>query len=237
MKNLYVPILISLSFGCVATSKIEPAFIKENSTYAFFDKQISLTEAKNFPSLETKRWSYEFELESPEGKLEKVETCEALTKKIKNGYQAFRYSEQKVVNARKLTCEMWRVMSKLTSSDISYVRGFEHSLNLPKTMPPELALIISKDDERNLAKANNWEEMSHVKKVEPLNKKQAIYYDNSGGIQKLTVMAKGDYNNDGIEDMVLDMSNSVEGGSYGSTYGYVVTRLVADAPYTLLKQF
>jgi len=237
MKTLYISILSSLSFGCVATSKIEPTFIKENSTYAFFDKQISLTQAKDFSNLDTKTWSYEFELKSSEGKYEEVETCEALTEKIKNGYQAFRYSEQKVVNARKLTCEMWRVMSKLTSSDVSYLRGFEHNLNLPMKMPPELSLIISKDDERNLAKANNWEEMSHFKKVEPLNKDQAIYYDNSGGIQKLTVMAKGDYNNDGIEDMVLDMTNGVEGGSYSSTYGYVVTRLAADAPYTLIKQF
>jgi len=237
MKTLYISILISLSFGCVATSKIEPTFIKENSTYSFFGEQINLTQAKDFLSLETKRWSYEFELKSSEGKYEEVETCEALTEKIKNGYQAFIYSEREVTNARKLTCETWRIMSKLTFSDVSYLRDFEHNLNLPKKMPRELSLIISKDDERNLAKANSWEEMGHFKKLEPLNKDQAIYYDNAGGIQKLTVMAKGDYNNDGIEDMVLYMINGVEGGSYGSFDGYVVTRLTADAPYTLIKQF
>jgi hypothetical protein len=33
------------------------------------------------------------------------------------------------------------------------------------------------------------------------------------------------------------MINGVEGGSYTSTHGYVVTRLAADAPYTLIKQF
>jgi len=238
MNYLYVCILAIFSFNCGATSLVvKPSFTKENSTYAFFGEQISLSQAKDFLSLETKRWSYEFGLESSEGKYEEVETCEALTKKIKNGYQAFRYSEQKVVNARKLTCETWRIMSKLTSSDVSYLRDFEHNLNLPKKMPRELSLIISKDDERNLAKANNWEEMSHFKKVEVLNKDQAIYYDNAGGIQSLTVMAKGDYNNDGIEDMVLYMFNGVEGGSYTSTHGYVVTRLAADAPYTLIKQF
>jgi hypothetical protein len=238
MNYLYVCILAIFSFNCGATSLVvKPSFTNENSTYAFFGEQISLTQAKDFLSLETKRWSYEFGLESSEGKYEEVETCEALTKKIKNGYQAFIYSEQKVVNARKLTCETWRIMSKLTSSDVSYLRDFEHNLNLPKKMPRELSLIISKDDERNLAKANSWEEMGHFKKLEVLNKDQAIYYDNSGGIQSLTVMAKGDYNNDGIEDMVLYMFNGVEGGSYTSTHGYVVTRLAADAPYTLIKQF
>ncbi|MBH0059394.1 hypothetical protein I6F65_20865 [Pseudoalteromonas sp. SWXJZ94C] len=108
---------------------------------------------------------------------------------------------------------------------------------MPKKMPPELSLIISNDDERRLAKASSWEEMSHIKKVEPVNDDQAIYYDNSGGIQRLTIMAKGDYNQDGIEDIVLHMANAVERGSYSSSYGYVLTRLTADAPYTLIKQF
>ncbi|MBH0059362.1 hypothetical protein I6F65_20680 [Pseudoalteromonas sp. SWXJZ94C] len=133
MNYLYVCILAIFSFNCGATSLvIKSSFSNKNGTYAFFDEQISLTQAKDFLSLETKIWSYEFDLESPSGEFEKVETCKVLTKKIEDGYQAFRYSEQKVANARRLTCEMWRVMSKLTSSDISYVSGFEHDLNLPK---------------------------------------------------------------------------------------------------------
>jgi len=79
--------------------------------------------------------------------------------------------------------------------------------------------------------------MSHIQKIVPVNDAQAIYYDNSGGIQRLTIMAKGDYNQDGIEDMVLYIENSVEGGDYYSSYSYIVTQLTADAPYTLIKQF
>jgi hypothetical protein len=57
-------------------------------------------------------------------------------------------------------------MGELNTSNISFVSAFEHSLASPKKMPPKLSLIISNDDELRLAKANSWEEMSHIIKME-----------------------------------------------------------------------
>ena len=65
---------------------------------------------------------------------------------------------------------------------------------------------------------------------------QSTYYDYSGSIQRLTLMAKGDYNGDGVEDQLLYMENSVEGGSYSSAKAYLITRMTADAPIKLLKE-
>ncbi|VAW73837.1 hypothetical protein MNBD_GAMMA10-1884, partial [hydrothermal vent metagenome] len=65
---------------------------------------------------------------------------------------------------------------------------------------------------------------------------RAIYYDSTGGIQRLTLMAKGDYNGDGIEDRLLFMENSVEEGSYSTEYFYIITRTVAGGPISLLKE-
>lgn len=239
MKSLYTLAFISLAFGCAATSSgaISPVFSGNNGTDAFFDQQLVIQQAEEFKVLETKVWSYEFDLKSPSEQHEIVETCSALTEKINAGYSALRAYEQVAVNARVLTCEIWRVLSLLKPASVSYLQSLKHGSALAEKMPAELALIISKDDERRLAKASSWQDMSQISKIEIINADQAVYYDNSGGIQRLTIRARGDYNQDGIEDAVLYMGNSVDGGSYSSTYGYIITKLAADAPYTLLKQF
>jgi hypothetical protein len=53
----------------------------------------------------------------------------------------------------------------------------------------------------------------------------------------LILRAKGDYNGDGIEDMLLSTSNTVEGGSYHSVDYFILTRLSSEASFTLLKQW
>jgi hypothetical protein len=73
--------------------------------------------------------------------------------------------------------------------------------------------------------------------VEAIDETSAIFVDNSGGSQRLNIRAKGDYNGDGIEDMLLSTSNTVEGGSYHSVDYFILTRLSSEAPFTLLKQW
>jgi len=240
MKKLILLACISISSTACAEiekNKIAPTYSVENETKSFFVEPVTLEKQEQVKTLLDKKWYFEESL-LKEGSPNKVVTnCNGLSNALDEGFNAFSYREQKVIKAMNKACLIWSNMGELSASATSYLSDFKHDSALAKKMPAELALIISNDDERRLAKASSWEEMSHIKKVETLNKDKAVYYDNSGGIQKLAVMAKGDYNNDGIEDMVLYMVNTLEEGNYSSTYGYVVTRLAADAPYTLIKQF
>ncbi|ATG79574.1 MULTISPECIES: hypothetical protein [unclassified Pseudoalteromonas] len=240
IKKLILLACISISSTACAEidkNKITPTYSSENKTNRYFTEAMALEQQEQVKTLIYKKWYFEESLLKDGNPNKVVTSCNTLFNALDEGFNAFSYREQGVIKAMNKVCLIWSHMGELNASDASFLTDFEHGSALPKQMPPELALIISNDDERRLASASSWEEMSRVKEVQSLNKDQAIYYDNSGGIQKLTVMAKGDYNNDGIEDMVLYMDNSVEEGSYGSTYGYVVTRLAADAPYTLIKQF
>ncbi|NMU87725.1 ATPase, partial [Vibrio parahaemolyticus] len=55
--------------------------------------------------------------------------------------------------------------------------------------------------------------------------------------QVITVVAKGDYNADGIEDIVIEKENSVLSGSYSSSHGYVLTRMSEQASFTVLAEW
>ncbi|TOQ19000.1 hypothetical protein CGH01_16515, partial [Vibrio parahaemolyticus] len=57
------------------------------------------------------------------------------------------------------------------------------------------------------------------------------------GYQKVTLLATGDYNDDGLEDVILLKENSVLSGSYGSTHGYVLSRLHENGSYELIKEW
>ncbi len=230
-------IISSTSCASINSHKIHQTYSSENRTERYFTEPVTLEKQEQVKALINKNWYFEENLIKGDKPNKVITHCEGLSEALDDGYTAENDRLQSAINAMQNVCTIWFHMGELSASKSSFLGDFKHNLDLPKKMPPQLSLIISNDDERRLAKASSWEEMSHINKMEPLNKNQAIYYDNSGGIQKLTVMAKGDYNNDGIEDMVLYMVNTVQKGSYSSTYGYVITRLTANAPYTLIKQF
>ncbi|MDC9509081.1 hypothetical protein [Pseudoalteromonas sp. Angola-4] len=227
----------SVACANIKENKIAPTYSLENKTDGYFMEPEVLETREQVNALFSKSWFYSYEVVLDRKPAIKVDSCKVLSKALREGYKSSDYKQQNALIATNKICTTWADMGKLKPSNESFLGSFKHGAALPKKLPPELSLIISNDDERRLAKANSWEEMSHIQKMETVNDDQAIYYDNSGGIQRLTIMAKGDYNQDGIEDVVLHMANAVERGSYSSSYSYVVTRLAADAPYTLLKQF
>lgn len=225
------------SSSCMSsTNLIEPSFNSENGSESYFVNPIIVDESSQFSVLFKRKWYFTADLKHKEEGKKSVNDCRSLTENIKGGFTADKEFEYGYIQAINVNCRVWNEMSLLTKSKISYLSSINVDRNFSNQAPPEFSLIISKDDERRLAKAKSWQEMSHIKNITQLNDDQAIYYDNSGGIQKLTLMAKGDYNQDGIEDAVLYMENSVEGGSYSSTHAYIITRLTAKAPYTLLKK-
>ena len=240
IKKTILLICISISSTACAEiekNKIAPTYSLENKTNGYFMEPEVLETPEQVNALYSKSWFYSYEVVIDSKPAINVDSCKVLSKALQEGYKSSDYKEQVALLATNKICTTWVAMGKLKPSKESFLDSFKHDAALANKMPPELSLIISNDDERRLVKASSWEEMSHIQKVELVNDDQAIYYDNSGGIQRLTIMAKGDYNQDGIEDMVLHMANAVERGSYSSSYSYIVTRLTADATYTLIKQF
>jgi len=240
IKKIILLVCISISSTACANikeNKIAPTYSLDNKTNGYFMEPEVLETREQVNALSSKSWFYSYEVVLDSKPAIKVDSCKVLSKALREGYKSLDYKEQNALLATNKICTTWADIGMLKPSNKSFLGSFKHSAALPNKMPPELSLIISNDDERRLAKANSWEQMSPIQKVETVNDDQAIYYDNSGGIQRLTVMARGDYDQDGIEDIVLHMANAVERGSYSSSHSYIVTRLAADAPYTLIKQF
>lgn len=180
-------------------------------------------------------WDYPLTLISPDNTATDVSTCKALTDAINSGYQPESEFHGKYIYWRHNHCQAVSYIGQMKRFNTSYIRDLVLDSSLPAIAPPALALIISNDDIRKSHQVATWAEMSTMTRIDINNSEQSIYHDDSGGIQTVTLMARGDYNGDHIEDVLLFFDNNVEGGSYQSQDAFILTRTAPDAPLALLK--
>ncbi|MCP4272528.1 MAG: hypothetical protein GY781_11255 [Gammaproteobacteria bacterium] len=239
IKINYTTFIFSVLFssGCNAdVAEINPDFNQNNQSTAFFDNALVLNSANDFLSALEKNWDYPTDLKHKKLGKKTISNCLQLKKHIGSGYAAANANEHTFVSAQSTICAMWEKMGSFKTYKASHLSKLSLNKDFAKQAPASFALTISDEQTKKAEAAANWNEVSQIKKVSKQHDMQSTFYDHSGGIQRLSLMAKGDYNGDGIEDQLLYMENSVEGGSYSSAKAYIITRMSADAPLKLLKE-
>jgi hypothetical protein len=237
LKYLTLIMVSIINSGCNAAKlEIQPYFNSNNQSAAFFEKPLVVNSANGFLALQEKAWDYPSDLKHEKKGHTTVTNCLVLNNVLSEGYLAANAYDHAFVNTQSAICSMWAQMGKFKSYNVSFMDQLILNKNFATQVPAQFALSISNDDMKKALSAANWHEVSKIKEVKRTNAEEATYYDSSGSIQRLTLMAKGDYNADGIEDRLFFMENSVEGGSYSSSKVYIITRLTANGPITLLKE-
>ena len=237
LQYLILTFAALLSSGCnAANSEIKPYFNADNQSGAFFDNPAVLASASDFSAINKKVWDYPSELKHKQQGKKTVSNCLALKQHMSEGYTAAKVSEHVFINAQLVLCSMWQQMSNFKSYNASFMKDMKLDKMFADLAPARFALLISNDDIKKAEAATSWNSVSKIKEVKSHNDQQATFYDHSGSIQRLTLMARGDYNADGIEDQLFYMENSVEGGSYSSAKAYIITRIKVDGPITLLNE-
>ncbi|GAP73768.1 hypothetical protein W04_0279 [Pseudoalteromonas sp. SW0106-04] len=224
--------------ACANTEQpsIAPSYSETNKTEGRFVDPVSLDSRADVQALASGKWFFSYPLINDSGKSTEIASCEQLKQAQAQGFKGEDFSMQGAIEALELICNTWQAMAKLEASHTSWI-NFTHSKEVAEELPAEFALAISNDTVERVAQSEHWSDVTTIKKVEPVNEDQAVYYDTDGSIQRLTLMAQGDYNGDGIEDAIFYMENGVDGGSYSSVNTYIVTRLQQGAPITLLAKW
>ena len=231
-------VILLATTSCSAGNKaIAPFFNDQILLNSLIAKPIHITNVHQLKSLLETDWQFSLVLTKEKSSPLSVNKCEKLLKAETKGYQAEHPSDQRSVDALDQLCRVVSKMLTLQPSKSSYLSHFKLDKKLTTVAPSALAVQISKDDVRRAKKRSTWQQMDTIKQVKKLNASQSIYFDKSGYIQKVTLLAKGDFNHDGIEDAVLYFENSVKGGHYASTKVFVITRFSANSPYTVINTF
>jgi len=237
IKVLTLFITVFLSSGCNA-KKIDnkPYFNENNQSDAFFDEPQALSSADNFIAMNEKIWDYPTELGHKSLGAKEVSSCAQLQIHLKEGFKAISDADYAFVNAQSTICSMWQQIGKFKPYSQSFMKEVKLNKEFASMVPASFSLQISNKQIAKAKSAASWNEASKIKKVETKSSHNATFYDDTGSIQRLTLMAKGDYNTDGIEDQLFFVENSVEGGSYSSTKAFIITRLTANGSLSLIKE-
>ncbi|GAB7227209.1 hypothetical protein VrSk94_08900 [Vibrio rotiferianus] len=230
--------LTSLVFGrVIANELIPPQYLDSERTDRFFAREVAKPSKENMQLRNSLDWGYELELRRASGDTKLVSNCKDLANASSAGFTAAKAYEYGAFKAYLTQCQTWSEMAKLAASKRSYISKFKLDDSFPSLAPSTLAFVISNESAEKAKTLSTWDEADRIQRTQVASPVRAEYFDATDGFQVITIVAKGDYNADGIEDIVIEKENSVLSGSYSSSHGYVLTRMSEQALFTVLAEW
>ncbi|SHO55424.1 hypothetical protein VQ7734_01152 [Vibrio quintilis] len=173
-------------------------------------------------------------------KPEVVNNCKSMLNLYPMGFRPTYIPDTDIYNYLYAKCKSIDISLNIYPSSNSYVANFKLNTEGVKNLPKNIAFIPSTSEYKDIhsnEKIKILEEVNHIIKVTQKSNLRVIAEDNSGGIQDISILAKGDYNHDNIEDIMFKVSNSVIGGSYTSYYLYILTKTEKDGDWIVLDEY
>lgn len=123
-------------------------------------------------------------------------------------------------------CKVLRFLKKANAASSSCIEGYELTKQSPDELPPSLGYAISGDQEEEVDKAEqvnlSWKQYSPKLEFHVLSPTM-LTATGQDEVDKLEVMGFGDFNHDGIQDMLVWISN-YGGGTLVHYDAIVLTR-------------
>jgi hypothetical protein len=135
-------------------------------------------------------------------------------------------------------CQTARLIVAAEPAERSWLGDLVFDRSLPERLPWQVAMIISSGESDAIAASRPHARWSEVE-VAPVTEFSSCgehcgrYGDESGG-QSVRLVARGDFNGDGIGDVILESNDWVIGGTYRAYRVFVLTRREAGGGIELL---
>lgn len=141
---------------------------------------------------------------------------------------------------RALTCQAAKLILAARPARTSHVRALAFDETLPERLPWQVAMIISGSEYDRIAAERPdamWSEVlfTPLTGFSSCGEHCAVYSD-EGGDQTVQLVARGDFDADGIEDVLIRSFDAVNGGSYRAIRMFVLTRLQPDGEIEMIRE-
>lgn len=144
--------------------------------------------------------------------------------------------EFEIFQGRKVRCRALALVANAMPARTSFVRGFVLDDRAPGRLPAGLAMNISPDDEQRIAEATKlgqrWRDLEEVELASQTSREEATYADETSK-QSLAILARGDLNGDGLDDLLVLSEGRLPEGSYEATRLFVVTQTAESSQLML----
>lgn len=196
---------------------------------------------RDLAEIAKRKWYAEFKVykESAPDKVITLSTCEAYLPYANQRLWTVVDKENTPFMEIAVMCKATQAMLAATKPEKSYLQDIKFDKNLPNTMPADLAMIISTSEKARIVadkSIKHWQDVYPITKIEDLGQFHANYL-HEGGAQELELVAKGDFNSDKIEDVLITSRDSVEGGSYSAVRLFIITKTSEAGEMLVVKEF
>ena len=249
-NTLYIIVLLFVSIlpACVYGNKTKDADLKNHSVLIFdglhmgelLDKPEKLKSASEVKSALNKNWYAGITVKSTNNKVTRViDNCHDYFIAYKEGLIPLKEYEISAYSEFAMMCTASREIINAKPASASFLNELILDKAFPNLMPKQLAMIISQSESQkalNNNKLTYWSDVNKIVNVDVKTNYQAIY-KHKGAAQTIEFVAKGDFNGDAIEDLIITSRDVVEGGSYNAIRMFLITKKSSNTNYILLKEY
>jgi hypothetical protein len=151
-------------------------------------------------------------------------------------------SERQVQAERSTTAECL-VLQELWSAQparSSHLRDLPWDARVLTLLPPQLAISVSAESESAASAAagrgQTWRDFdASVTAAAGAKGPDEIVVNGRGFLERLIIWGRGDFNGDGLEDLLVQSLDTLTEGTYRNTRLFVLTRRTADGPLALVR--
>nr|WP_279169477.1 hypothetical protein [Providencia huaxiensis] len=229
-KHISIILVAILSQSCIAEPEQEKTigFSVGGDANSFFSSRYydapSISKKDDFSILKTLDWFKPFHVKDSRGENKSIKNCDEfikgrdqLSESIPSEYSKFRYylmhciAIENVINSK--------------DSFNSYLPKQLVSEESPNILPKEFIPVVSKSDREALdamLPSARWIDGIKLIKSEDLGNNR-IMFSQEGQKQILSELARADFNGDGLEDSLVYLRTTLDGGSWESDVIITVT--------------
>ncbi|MBN4080610.1 hypothetical protein JYT31_02995 [Beggiatoa alba] len=168
----------------------------------------------------------------------RAEQCSEILSDI-NQLQPANESEIYAFAKQAAMCVAAESIANARPAEYSALSTFKLDADLPRHLPKNLALVISSSEWQRIVQNKeivSWADVGTVKFVSKDSEYHAKYAL-VGAFQELSLIARGDFNADGTEDLLLHTMDYVVGGSYVTYRLFWITKINTNSPITLIREY
>ncbi len=246
-KSSLLMFSILLVMGCMPKGTLRPTEVYPVQWFPGFDmarkldKKIFVHDQREIQALLDKPWYMPFQLINLQTReVFSADRCSQILPTITQlethkpyEYPSFRYLA--------VMCVATQTIANAHPAQYSFLSDFKLDANFPRHAPKNLAFFTSSSEWRDVSQNKaiiSWDQAKAVKFVSMDGKYQAKYYTVTGSsYQELSLIARGDFNHDRIEDLLLYAMNYVVGGSYVAYRLFWITKTDKNSPITLVREY
>lgn len=137
-----------------------------------------------------------------------------------------------------MMCRATVLLINANPAEKSYIPEKFLNTNLPSQWPRELALVLSLSRLESIKsdpKIRYWQDVDTNLQYRFVDDEN-VEFTGEGSIQRIALVGRGDFNHDGVEDVLITSSDSVIGGSFFNERLFALTVNV-KGEWLLLKEY